>query len=136
MSERKFEVLLNRNRNWLSRYGGFISLVLIVILVIGILKIEIPSYQSLNIDTDNKGLAYLQVEKGNSSFQLKDIVKAEVTGEVPVNFEVIRIDSKTNKEVKYVFLKTKEENITIKKDIRVIIERKSLLESLVSSFVK
>lgn len=135
MSERKFDILLNRDRNWLSRYGGFISLVLIILLVIGILKIEIPNYQSLIIDTDSEGLAYVQVEKGNNSFQLKDIVKAEVTGDTPVNFEVIRIDE-TNEQVKFVFLKTEEENIITKKDLRVIIQRKSLLESLVGSFVK
>ena len=136
MSDRKFEVLLNRNRNWLSRYGGFISLVLIVILVIGILKIEIPNYQSLNIDTNSEGLAYIKVEKENGSFQLKDIVKAEVTGEVPVSFEVVRIDTKVNQEVKHVFLKTNEKNITVTKELRVIIEKKSLLESLLGSFVK
>ncbi|WP_189702678.1 hypothetical protein [Subsaximicrobium wynnwilliamsii] len=53
MENKKFEILLESDRNWVSRYGGFVSLFLIIMLFEALIGIEIPLYD--NIVRDNQG---------------------------------------------------------------------------------
>lgn len=128
MDNQKFEVLLSKDRNWLSRYGGFVSLLLIAALVVAIVGIEIPKYEQIVKDTDGHYHISIQDEI-NRPFALGDTLVAD-TNDLFLIIDIKKEDEK--KTVRLVSL-SKDKNTV---NGRYLIENQSLLKSLLEPVFK
>lgn len=123
MDNQKFEILLNKDRNWLSRYGGFVSLLLIAVLIAAIIGIDIPKYEPIQWDT--KGYYYISIQDEISqSRKLGDTIKAD-TNDLFVLTDVQRENEKT---IWHLVSLSENKNIIHSK---YLIENQSLLKSLI-----
>lgn len=130
MENKRFEILLKKDRNWLSKYGGFISMIIVIVIVFGIFWIKIPEYQKIIISKDmvssikiNKGFFHASI--GDSLFVINN------------NEDIILVvDSiKTEKESTIFYFKAIKHDL-YSNDYKFIIREQSLLECLMEPFVK
>lgn len=130
MDTMDFELSLKKDRNWLSKYGGFISLIIIFSLLIGIVWIKVPEYRDVNI---SKGIAIMEIKKndfkiiaGDSIFMSNEVAKEQL----------FIIDSVKTTDTKKTLYFTKTNTLVPDGNFRLLVKERSLLKSLMSPFIK
>ena len=127
MDNKKFETLLKEDRNWLSKYGGFISLVIIVLLILGVFLIKIPEYGYVQFSKNN--VPFIEI---NNEYFIGNIGDSINIDNPLINDEVLIIDKiKTEKEVTIISFKPTNKNLNLK-NLRIISNEKTLLKSLLN----
>ena len=56
---RKFELLISENQNWFSRYGGILTLVIMLIMIVGLVKVKIPQFEEIVVKMDQEEIELL-----------------------------------------------------------------------------
>ena len=51
---RKFELLISENQNWFSRYGGILTLAIMLIMMVGLVKVKIPQFEEILVNLDKE----------------------------------------------------------------------------------
>jgi len=128
--DHKFELLLKNNRNWLSKYGGLISVCIIAILIYGVFQIRIPQYEMVAVVEKNivsiPAASTLQVAKG-------DILEVEnVKGDTFALTIVATAEKETQNWITY----TSDTHLDATEAYKTIIAEHSLLKSLTNSLFK
>jgi hypothetical protein len=127
MDNKKFETLLKEDRNWLSKYGGFISLVIIVLLILGVFLIKIPEYGYVQFSKNN--VPFIEI---NNEYFIGNIGDSINIDNPLINDGVLIIDKiKTEKEVIIISFKPTNKNLS-SKNLRIISNEKTLLKSLLN----
>lgn len=130
MDNKKFEILLEEDRNWLSKYGGFISLIIIIFLISGVFIIKIPEYNYLSF-TKEKNIPYLKIKRNNFSINVGDSLK--LSNQKFADKFLIVDSVKIERKYKIIFLKNgKNSN---KESSRLIVNENTLLQSLLNPFL-
>lgn len=125
-----FELLLKKDRNWLSKYGGFISLIIICALLAGIIYIKVPEYRDLST---SDGIAMVEINKNNFIAATGDIIYMSNESAKEYPFIVDSIQMTNEKEIFYF---NKQDTSVKDGNFRFVIKERSLLESLMSPFIK
>lgn len=126
----RFETLLKSNRNWLSKYGGLISVLIIILLIYGILQIQIPQYVPAKLSASNvitlPSNTMPNLEKGN-------VLHVQNIEGIETALTVVSIDlEKQKKHIQY----TTAIQLNADADYKVIVAKHSLLNSIKNSFFK
>lgn len=127
--DRKFESLLKNNRNWLSKYGGLISVCIIMLLIYGVLQIRIPKYELVEVVETNMvsipSETNLALTKG-AILEVQNIAGEEIA------LTVVSSESKNDKSfIKY----TATETLAVNTHYKIIIAEQSLLKSISGSLM-
>lgn len=128
--DHKFELLLKNNRNWLSKYGGLISICIIAILIYGVFQIRIPQYETVAVV--NKNVVSIPAA---STLQLTEGDALEVENIEGDTF-VLTILTATQKETQQWVTYTSNTDLDTSEHYRTIIAEYSLLKSLTNSLFK
>ncbi len=127
MENNKFEKLLNRDRNWLSKYGGFITLLIIFIFIVGITYVQIPVYLPVNVE-DNQTLD-IELNKHNRIGKIGDTIKLKSLSHG--NIYVHILDSKGLEHSKIYNLEIISKDLEVG-ELKIVTEEKSLLKTLLT----
>jgi len=131
MDSKKFEILLKKDRNWLSKYGGFISLTIITFLIIGIIYIKVPQYQYVN--TINNTVSPVKIKKSDYFTVVGDTIVLKNSRGKILTLVVDSIYSENENNTLH--FKVIKGDLSLN-DYRFIIEEQSLLETLIAPFIK
>jgi hypothetical protein len=132
MDNTKFEILLREDRNWLSKYGGFLSLIIIVILIFGVFWIKVPEYEYLKFS--KKNTPFIEVNKDQFVGKIGDPVMIDnhiINDMVLIIDRINNNNNNNNKDLMIIYFKSTNVNLS-KKNLRIITHKKSLLKSLLN----
>ncbi|EDP96422.1 hypothetical protein U8527_09935 [Kordia algicida OT-1] len=128
--DRKFESLLKNNRNWLSKYGGLISVCIIGLLIYGVFQIRIPKYELVEIV--EKNTVSIPAETAPKLTKGAILEVQNVAGE-EIALTVVSSESKNDKNyIKY----TATETLAADTQYKIIIAEHSLLKSISGSLMR
>jgi hypothetical protein len=131
MDTKDFELLLKKDRNWLSKYGGFISLIIIGALFFGIIWIKVPEYTYITISKSTPAMIKLNKDYFNAAIGDSILISNDNKKQ-----HVLIVDSINTTSDKETFYLNKKSNHIVDGEFRFIVKERSLLESLMSPFIK
>jgi hypothetical protein len=127
MENKRFEILLKEDKNWLSKYGGFISLIIIILLVLGIFWIKIPEYEYLRFSKNN--VPYIEVSKDRYIGEIGDSVMIDnhiIDGKILIIHEI-----NNDNDFRIIYFKSINKSLS-KENLKIITNKKTLLKSLLN----
>ena len=127
MEINKFEKLLKKDRNWLSKYGGFITLFIILIFLFGIFYVQIPIYKPVNTEDDQ--ILKIELNKHNEIGEVGDTIKMKSLSQGDIYVQILNY--KTLENSKIIYFEFLDKNIKVS-DLKVVVEEKSLLKTLLT----
>ena len=128
--DHKFESLLKSNRNWLSKYGGMISVIIIILLIYGVFQIQIPQYERVETEAAN---TFTIASNSIANLKKGDVIFVENIEGVETELTILEVQKKAKKKyVKY----TSNQQLSVNENYKLIVAQNSLLKSLMSSLFK
>lgn len=125
--DRKFESLLKSNRNWLSKYGGMISVMIIILLIYGILQIQIPQYERIEAEAEN---TFAISSNTITSIKKGDVIFVENIEGIKIKLTILKVQKEAKKNhIQY----ASNKQLSIKENYKLIVAQNSLLKSIMGS---
>lgn len=125
--DHKFETLLKSNRNWLSKYGGMISAIIIILLIYGVFQIQIPQYERVEAGTKNE---FTIPSNTITSFKKGDVIFVENIKGIETKLTILKVKKEAKKNhIQY----TSDTQLSTDESYKLIVAQNSLLKSLTNS---